>query len=205
MFPPLKLIALKLQLWGLKRKAAAQKATLAKRQAVLGEKWAENAELKEGGIRNLLSLIGGMTLFWAKLESRLDHLNELAFLNGAQDVIDREIPRALDRKLAFMKRAHSRLPWLLALKPEGLRVVQAFKGLRDDRHQLIHGAVDDIGTDDELKFVRHIHGAGPLQLDVQEFSPERFLDITTRMSELSKLVREHHMAMNDALLQYRLD
>ena len=120
MFPPLELIFLKLQLWGLKRKAAAQKATLAKRQAALGEK-------------------------------------------------------------------------------------RAFKGLRDDRHQLVHGAVEDIGTDDELKFVRHIHGAGPLQLDVQEFPPERFLDITTRMSELSKLVREHHMAMNDALLQYRLD
>ena len=120
MFSTLRSVSRNLELRSLKRKLAASKAILAR-------KLAEEEGLKDEKVRLMLALIGALTVFWAKLESRLDHINELAFLNGAKDVIDAEVPRALDRKLQFMKRAHTHLPWLQGIGSEGLTIVQAFK------------------------------------------------------------------------------
>lgn len=158
---------------------------------------------KERYVTQLLAMLGALTLAWSKLEARLDHVNELAFLNGAKDVVDRQIPRALDRKLDFLGRSHRKLEWLVPLAAEAERIVTMVRKLRSDRHQLVHGTVDDLHAQDALKFIRH--GDGPLALDVQDFSPVRLLEIAIDLTDCLELLGRHHASMNGALLQYRLD
>lgn len=85
--------------------------------------------------------IGRLTISWAHLELGLDIMIFLAHHMLAARHRDKEIPRALGRKLKYAKHLIRHLPIAPADLPTFEGLIDKIQDESDIRHDLIHGAV----------------------------------------------------------------
>lgn len=85
-------------------------------------------------------IVGGITIEWASIETALDGLALVAYHSGGNEFAA-SLPRALNRKIQFMKIAFRKLPAFQPYAKEGLRFLERIETLSDDRHWAIHGTV----------------------------------------------------------------
>lgn len=149
----------------------------------------------------IFALIGMIAIAWAKIESLLDDINELAFLNGAKDAVDREVPRGLERKLKFLRKSHRQLSWLGNLSEAAEELSSKIEAISSDRHQLVHGVAQNLFTDElELRIVRNTYGTHGLGRIERSYGSTEFTNLSVSIVECVKLLDRHHGAMNAALL-----
>ena len=83
--------------------------------------------------------LGYFTHSWAHAEATLDALvGTLHFACGGNTIED-ELPRSLDRRIAFIRSCHNKLPALAEWKAKGLEIADRFGEMRNSRHTLTHG------------------------------------------------------------------
>jgi hypothetical protein len=92
-----------------------------------------------------LAAVGAVTLNFAALETTLDFMVAMTF-NGLDRMGEKEIPRSLDRKLSFLRKAfkHSVLG---PIKADADRVFDRVHNVKEERHDAVHGALIGSGLD----------------------------------------------------------
>jgi hypothetical protein len=86
-----------------------------------------------------LAAIGAVVLNFAALETSLD-FTVAAIFNGLDRVGENEIPRSLDKKIGFLKKA-LKLPVLQPVREAANKVLTATKLIKEERHDAIHSAL----------------------------------------------------------------
>lgn len=105
------------------------------------------------------ALLGMFTATWAKSEYALEGCNLMIFQHYGGSTLENELPRALDKKIKFLRRSHQKLPALTPFDSVGVALADRFAAMRDDRHDLIHGIMSgELGTE-ETKLFRSLPGA----------------------------------------------
>lgn len=103
--------------------------------------------------------VGRLTLCWAHLEFFLDCMVAATHAHMGGKEIEKQIPRALQRKLTYLRAIIKRLP----LPPDAVQgYLDLFDGIEtaaETRHDIIHGAViDQVEGSGEAKMVRLLRG-----------------------------------------------
>jgi hypothetical protein len=100
-----------------------------------------------------LSALGAVTLNWAAIEAALDFATAIIFHEYRHDKMEREIPRALERKISFLRDGvkHADLAKIHARAEKLLCDLLAEK---DGRHTLVHGAILGAPDRDSVEVLR---------------------------------------------------
>ena len=85
--------------------------------------------------------IGRLTISWAHLEAGLDFCVAIAYHSLDGDQIEQEIPRALKRKINFLRKAFKRLNALAPYRDRFLTLADQIETESDKRHDIIHGFI----------------------------------------------------------------
>ena len=134
----------------------------------------------------LFAAIGRLVISWGHLEISLDCMVEIMYhgFDGAK--IDREIPRALQRKLTFLRRAFKQLPI-----PE--KSIQGYTTLFSDieaaaqiRHDVIHGVViEHIKRSGEATMARAIRNKQRVEKREYKVTTKTILNAAVNANHLS--------------------
>jgi len=99
--------------------------------------------------------IGRLTISWAHLELGLDVMVEVLYYGVRENKVDGAIPRALGRKIDFLRAAFKRLPLPDDAAAGYESLFDAIKTASERRHDIIHGVVvEQIEGSGEAKMVR---------------------------------------------------
>ena len=100
-----------------------------------------------------LAAVGALTLNWAVIETGLDFACAIVFHEFEGRKIEPEIPRSLGRKISFLKRGlkHSRLA---SIRAYGLDLLQTIADRKNERHEIVHGAVTGNVKEDAVQMMR---------------------------------------------------
>lgn len=100
-------------------------------------------------IGEIISLVGGITVTWALLESALDIcIDRLFFVWGANAVVT-EIPRtAMNRKITFLREVFKPDVLITTLFPTMGNIIDRIEHLSEQRHHMIHGVASLVFADD---------------------------------------------------------
>jgi len=84
--------------------------------------------------------IGGIAMSWASIETAIDGLTLVAYLNGG-NAFSPSMPRSLSRKIVFLETSFKKLAFLTEVANEGRALLARADALSNDRHWAIHGTV----------------------------------------------------------------
>jgi len=105
----------------------------------------------------LLSALGALTLNWAAIEAALDFSVAIIFHDHPFNRMDAEVPRALGRKIKFLKDGlYSEK--LAPIRTPGRALLADLKSHKDDRNKIVHGALLDAADGDTIKSLRVQYG-----------------------------------------------
>ena len=82
--------------------------------------------------------IGRFIVHWGHAEAGLDIANLVILHNGGK-AIDRQLPRSLDRKLSFFRKAHTKVEKYKLFAARALPLAQSLADVREFRHNITHG------------------------------------------------------------------
>lgn len=100
-----------------------------------------------------LAAVGALTLNWAIIETGLDFCCAIVFHEFDGRNIEPEIPRSLGRKIAFLKKGMAH-PRLTSIRAYGLDLLQTIKDRKNERHQIVHGALTGNAKEDAVQMMR---------------------------------------------------
>lgn len=143
-------------------------------------------------VQNLFRCVGSVVIHWGLAEQSLDVAINMIFngYNGKSKSEEGILPRQLKRKLRFVRLCLNQLPHLAEFKDEGIALCEKFANLKERRHDLIHGAINDMHQDDGAYGFIKIDSSGEIQV-MKEF------DFNLR--DFPKLERELEGLVNDAI------
>lgn len=109
--------------------------------------------------------IGRLVVSWSSLEMALDAMIDLIHRGLGGNKLEPERPRALQRKLNYLRRYFKSLP---GMEPSGLAgfllLFKQIEDLSESRHDIIHGAVlENAEGSGEAKMLRFLHKGGLLE------------------------------------------
>lgn len=138
------------------------------------------------------AILGMFTSAWARAEYALDGCILVIFhFYGGKD-LETELPRALENKTKFLKRAYKTLPSLAPFAEEGVEIAGRFTALKIDRHDLIHGIVSlGLGDSDKFQLFRMIPGAQVPTKRERAFSYRELANAAEKTMALGYDVAEH--------------
>lgn len=98
---------------------------------------------------DLCECIGFVVVHWSLTERQLDNWVNVCFNNcgGKKFQNGHGIPKALNRKITFLKRCLRRLSILEAFRDEGIDLLNRISESSEKRHNLIHGAISELRPD----------------------------------------------------------
>lgn len=151
---------------------------------------------RENLYRQLYTEVGRLTIFWTYLEMALDSLCYTLFVHYGGNKIEAELPRALSRKVDFVKRCLSKNPALIAHKEQGRLLIKRAAEAGEERHWLLHGVAfkhDQFEAGGSIGLRRTVHQKTKLTIEDREISLEeiqkhslRFRLLTNEISRWEK-------------------
>jgi hypothetical protein len=87
-----------------------------------------------------LTELGALTLNWAAIEGALDFSVSMIFRYLRNEKMQAEIPRALEKKIIFIRQA-LRHEQLASIENPSRKLMTDLMAAKDGRHSLVHGAV----------------------------------------------------------------
>lgn len=91
--------------------------------------------------RDFFAAVGLYTILWAQLEAGLDFIATIVHQPLGGDQIEPELPRALQRKLDYLRKAFQRLAPLAPYQQRAVDLVANIIAASETRHDLIHGCL----------------------------------------------------------------
>jgi hypothetical protein len=85
--------------------------------------------------------LGRLTISWAHIESGLDAAITVIHERLGGDSIEPELPRMLQRKLKYLRRACAKIPQLADYQVSFPMFADRVQAASETRHDLIHGAI----------------------------------------------------------------
>lgn len=124
----------------------------------------------------LYMLVGCITVQWAVAEGQLDAMVIIIYQNCGGDTLgEKEIPRSLQRKIEYCRKAFNQLAMLGEFQGDALSILDDFQTLKEKRHDLSHGVVGNLkAVNGVFKFtIVEFEGKEfrflPLEVDVRRF------------------------------------
>lgn len=146
-------------------------------------------------VRELLSLVGSITILWAKMEGTIDACNLLVLEFGDGRSIESERPISLKRKLRFLRQCHKRLPVLSTLQNQADELIDRINNSKQRRHDLVHGVALTIPTGDVLEVMTlNPDGANPPGT-FQSFTSNDLRAFYNEVVDIFELAEDHFQAM----------
>ena len=153
---------------------------------------------------SLLAHIGTVPVLWAKLEGILDATNQAIFHFGGGHTVEPEVPmESLNRKVRFMRRAHSQLPKLAPIKEQAATLLDEVQILKQKRHDIVHGIAKEFPTGDILEVtVSRRDKQAPRGFSLREatFSPPDLQNFSREIIKLLYLAESHFQAVLAAVM-----
>ncbi len=100
-----------------------------------------------------LAAVGTLTLNWAAIETALDFMTAIIFHGYKHDKMEPGIPRSLERKLKFLRRGLKH-PAFNAFQVRADALLLDILAQRNDRHELVHGALLEDPQGDVVQTLR---------------------------------------------------
>lgn len=135
--------------------------------------------------RSLCTSIGFVVVNWALAEQSLDFMVETIYNKCAGNTLEKQLPRAFQRKVEFLRKAFRTSVALQVYAEEGNKLLDRMVPLAQQRHDLVHGVVVSIES---------VNGKFPIdKLDYQaqehimrriEFAPNTFDNLTQELLNL---------------------
>ena len=134
----------------------------------------EDGELKD--FENLCAAIGFISVNWALTENFMDSVVLAIYQDFGGRKIERSIPRSLNKKIDFCRKAIRRLPSFSRYGVALLPLLNDMETLSEKRHDFIHGVVTNIKRDPDgtfpimrLIYGRHEHTMREIKFDPNDF------------------------------------
>jgi hypothetical protein len=146
--------------------------------------------------QDLCTVIGEFTIKWALTEMAFDGLVLTLFKLHQGAKLDKEIPRALKRKVDFARRCFNQVPSLAPFATDAHYIIDAVYKAGNERHTLVHGVVSNLSefqATGKFSLLRTIH-----EKEIIHFESEQLelLDIAMRASMLPLLTEALHGLAN---------
>lgn len=182
----------------LKRKVARKNKLIALMDEDNRQMKLSNEQLTREIMGARLTLFGAIVIAWAKLEGHLDLCNEVAFNNGGK-VIERQVPKPLDRKLSFFRKCHKKLAAFQPLLETSEKIADEAHRLKGRRHDIIHGFAEGVPIGRLIELTRHNYSEDGLEKIEITVSGDDLIDLLNKTLALAKIVKEHTTTMQNAI------
>jgi hypothetical protein len=139
----------------------------------------------------LLTALGRFTARFAAAETGLDVCNALIFYFCEGRTVEPQLPRFLERKLAFFNTCQERCTKLATADP-GFRdwaaeIFREFTAIKNDRHFLIHGIADELLTNEDISLSKfRFSKAEIVREETTMMSLDSIVDLGDRAWQLSR-------------------
>ena len=148
----------------------------------------------------LCSAVGFVVVNWAITEQMLDGWVSIIFHDHGGKNIEPEIPRSLSKKVQFLKTCFKKLPTLAPLQDDALKILQNVKALSDRRHDLVHGAITSVTSQNgtfefaKLDYEKQMHVVRAVHLNLNKFDDlaKEILDLGGEVGGLGIRLEELH-------------
>jgi hypothetical protein len=140
-------------------------------------------------------LVGMVTLSWALMEMAWDLANELIMEHAGGHTIEPHLPASLTRKLSFTKKAHARLDVLAPHTPVATKLIEGVAALKEKRHDLIHGFVDEHTPEGFRDVIRLRHEGPVLGYEKRRYSVEDLKTLNIEIVALAKVARDYALGL----------
>ncbi len=130
--------------------------------------------------------IGMITRQWAVMEASLDISALILFHDFGGKAIENELPRALARKIAFLRKAISKSPTLVKLHGPVSDLLKCVSEAKQFRHDCVHGISLQEG------------GQFPFETRTLDRHPESFSERNTKITEKdmdSAIMQAHYLSL----------
>lgn len=126
------------------------------------------AEPENPDLDRFIDAVGRLTLSWATLELGLDICALAVHRYHREARTDPELPRALGRKLRYLRKAFETLPEMASARESFLKVMDDIEKSAEVRHDMIHGIVNEVLPDGikMTRMLREADGYRPKQFTV---------------------------------------
>ena len=138
--------------------------------------------------------VGQLILSWSFIEVSLDQWVAIIYQGGGGQKIEREIPRAINRKIKFLRRCFKSIAALEPFAEEATNLLGSAKELSGIRHIIVHGYPSTYDPDTQtVTFVkldagRDIHRVNETPLTFAQLldAGGKCLDLSTDVTRLTK-------------------
>jgi hypothetical protein len=89
-------------------------------------------------VNDLYRSIGELVVRWVMIEQNIDMTVAIVYRHCGGKALEKEIPRSLDKKLQFLKKAFARVATLAPKRNEVRDLIQRIKAESSYRHDLVH-------------------------------------------------------------------
>jgi hypothetical protein len=150
-----------------------------------------------------LTILGRFTALFAIAETGLDFCNVAIFKHCGGDSVEPEIPRSLERKVAFFKDCHKKCPKLQSpdITSSAAYVAEEFTKIRIDRHFLIHGIGTKALKDRTMSFMKLAYQKTHLRPEENELSLDLIIELDDRSMKLSRELLAYSLFFLDSCLR----
>jgi hypothetical protein len=121
--------------------------------------------------------VGHLTIAWAHVESGLDFAILIIYGRLGGDKIEPEMPRALQRKITYLRKAVNRMDQLAPFRPTFPSLADRIAEASEQRHDIVHGyAITHFEEGlTEVKFGRLLQGTFPREQKIITVTTEQVL------------------------------
>lgn len=132
-------------------------------------------------IESLYKAVGFVIVQWGHAEQCLDLMVGAIFHGFDGHSLLKKRPKMLAEKLKFLRKSFTQLPGLEQFRSEGESLFARFSTIGNKRHDLVHGAIANLGIDNgEVVFAK---------LDINK-DGHHLREVALGQSEFSSLVKE---------------
>ena len=148
--------------------------------------------------------VGQLVLSWSFVENSLDQWVAIIYQGVGGKQIEREIPRALKRKIKFLRRCFKNIALLEPFAEEAIELLGQAKDVSDIRHIVVHGYISKYDSNTQtVTFVKldarkdiHRINETPLTFDQLLEAGGKCLDLSLNCAKLTKRFTNTFVAKN---------
>lgn len=151
-------------------------------------------------MKGLLMAIGYVVASWALIERQLDNCVGLIFHDCNGDSIRDDIPRSLNQKIIFLRKAFLTFEQLKPFEAWALELLREISCVSEKRHDFVHGTISKI-TPKSLEFERVEYSVRHHHVKHKRFSASAFPALSTSLRGLVTDTGRLHRRLRQTISQ----
>ncbi len=145
--------------------------------------------------------LGRLTISWAHLELGLDSMIHVIHHGLGNRQYENETPRALSRKLKYLRKAFKRMPLPEETQAQLADWLDEIETASEARHDMIHGAVIEHSEETgDAQLIRLLHNKTGLKQKRVSVTTKSILEAAVKAQKLSGYALKYGVGIQDVLV-----